>query len=290
MWRLNPLNQNLFGLGFWGMGRTESPHKSDFAGTLLGPRSYLTISYLYRGAGYFQRENEKPQAVEAGQLLIRLPGHSYKLGPDRDGKWGEYWFVVGGFVVDEWLRRQYIDDRLHAIPVRPAKPLEKRLERCLRLSQKDRWDDPIMTETLSYIFSLIFNAKDPEPSQATGKKKDRLFERIRVAMERNLGSPKFEIHQMDPPTNLSYHTVRAAFRRFSGNSLQDYFRRLKVKAASSRLASTEDKIQDIAQALGYDDPFEFSKIFRKIQGISPREFRRKLIASPIHTTHPHHHT
>ncbi len=39
------------------------------------------------------------------------------------------------------------------------------------------------------------------------------------------------------------------------------------------LRATEDSMERIAERVGYGDPFVFSKAFKRIQGISPREYR-----------------
>jgi len=59
---------------------------------------------------------------------------------------------------------------------------------------------------------------------------------------------------------------------FSGLVDQVYF-----DAASNMLQDHDTKISDIAQALCFDDASHFSRSFRRIAGISPREFRKQVM-------------
>lgn len=55
----------------------------------------------------------------------------------------------------------------------------------------------------------------------------------------------------------------------------DFFQELKMKEACKLLRSTELYIYQIGQRLGYQDPYYFSRIFRKVVGVSPTEYQEK---------------
>ena len=59
-----------------------------------------------------------------------------------------------------------------------------------------------------------------------------------------------------------------------------YISDVKIREAMSQLKSPQKSIKEVAHQLGYDDASHFSRVFRRLIGISPREFR----SSPQH--HP----
>jgi AraC family transcriptional regulator of arabinose operon len=63
------------------------------------------------------------------------------------------------------------------------------------------------------------------------------------------------------------------FRRQLNLSPIEYLLRLKIQRACERLRTTDDRIADIAQDLGFADPFYFSRLFRRRVGSSPRAYR-----------------
>jgi AraC-like DNA-binding protein len=69
------------------------------------------------------------------------------------------------------------------------------------------------------------------------------------------------------------HFIRLFHRRLGITPFQ-YFIRLKIEAASAYLSSTRLKVQSVADHFGFENPFHFSRIFKKCTGLSPVEYRR----------------
>jgi AraC-like DNA-binding protein len=53
----------------------------------------------------------------------------------------------------------------------------------------------------------------------------------------------------------------------------------RFEAASEMLVNKNIKIIDIAYAVGYEDPSHFSRAFKRLAGMTPREFRDSRIAA-----------
>jgi AraC-like DNA-binding protein len=64
------------------------------------------------------------------------------------------------------------------------------------------------------------------------------------------------------------------FKRFGDVSPYKYLMRLKMNVAAARLQSPDAMIKEVAYALGFSNPFHFSRAFKKAFGISPGAFRR----------------
>ena len=77
----------------------------------------------------------------------------------------------------------------------------------------------------------------------------------------------------DEEFDLSKSGLHALFQKHTGRSPMDFFLRLKMKEACKMLRSTSLRVYEVAQRLGYQDPYYFSRIFRKVVGISPKEYQ-----------------
>ncbi|HVS95503.1 MAG TPA: helix-turn-helix transcriptional regulator, partial [Puia sp.] len=53
----------------------------------------------------------------------------------------------------------------------------------------------------------------------------------------------------------------------------EYFNHLKIQKACQYLLHTELRIKEIACKLGFEDPFYFSRMFHKLMGMSPNQYR-----------------
>ena len=74
---------------------------------------------------------------------------------------------------------------------------------------------------------------------------------------------------------LSKSYLNLIFQKATGHAPMDFFQELKMKEACKLLRSTELYIYQVGQRLGYQDPYYFSRIFRKVVGVSPTEYQEK---------------
>jgi AraC-like DNA-binding protein len=80
---------------------------------------------------------------------------------------------------------------------------------------------------------------------------------------------------IDSAANLMHTSVRTLQRHLAlaGLTYSKLIEYVRFEAASEMLGNPNLKIIDIAYTLGYEDPSHFSRAFRRIAGLSPREFR-----------------
>ena len=76
----------------------------------------------------------------------------------------------------------------------------------------------------------------------------------------------FHIH----PAHLS-----RLFKKKFGVSPMAYLTSVKIENAKELIRTTDMLLKDIAEKVGYTDPFYFSRMFKSITGSSPLEFRNK---------------
>lgn len=70
----------------------------------------------------------------------------------------------------------------------------------------------------------------------------------------------------------SFHFQRV-FSILCGYTLGEYIRNRRLSLAGAELASSRDKVIDIAYKYGYDSPESFAKAFQKFHGITPSQAR-----------------
>jgi AraC-like DNA-binding protein len=72
------------------------------------------------------------------------------------------------------------------------------------------------------------------------------------------------------------HFVRVFSERM-GMPPMKYYARLKIEAARAMLSSTNLRIQEIADKLGYANQFNFTRTFRRLADMSPTEYRARCL-------------
>ncbi len=85
----------------------------------------------------------------------------------------------------------------------------------------------------------------------------------------------FTIEELSRKFQVSPTQLKKSFRNVYGNSVYAYVRTQKMLSAARLLQDTDRTILDIAGECGYDNGSKFSKAFREVMGLSPREFRSR---------------
>ena len=65
------------------------------------------------------------------------------------------------------------------------------------------------------------------------------------------------------------------FTKEVGMSIQVFLQRLRVEEACVLLNQTQLSVAEVGAAVGYQDTRHFSKVFRRYQSVSPREYRKE---------------
>ena len=66
------------------------------------------------------------------------------------------------------------------------------------------------------------------------------------------------------------------FRLTTGMSPIEYFIHLKMQKACQLLYTEDSRVKQIAALLGYDDPYYFSRLFKKYMNTSPETYRKSV--------------
>lgn len=73
--------------------------------------------------------------------------------------------------------------------------------------------------------------------------------------------------------NFSPSHFSALFKRWMGCPPIDYFIHLRMRHACWLFDNTSLNVKEVAAALGYDDPFYFSRTFKSVNRVAPSEYR-----------------
>ncbi|MCV0427596.1 MAG: helix-turn-helix domain-containing protein [Roseibium sp.] len=84
------------------------------------------------------------------------------------------------------------------------------------------------------------------------------------------------VPQMASVARQEERTFLRRFRASTGLNPSEYLQRLRISKARERLELTTASIETIALEVGYLDVSAFRKLFQKIVGLSPREYRKRF--------------
>ena len=97
-------------------------------------------------------------------------------------------------------------------------------------------------------------------------------------IENNLDRP-FTLKEICDYAHYSQSFISREFKKIYAKSVMDYAIDYKIKSAKRFLEKTDLSISEVAFKVGYYNPNDFTAIFKKREGISPREYRLVKIKS-----------
>lgn len=87
---------------------------------------------------------------------------------------------------------------------------------------------------------------------------------------------KITITELSAMYNTNKTTLQKQFHNATGESIMSYLINLRVKLAALMLKNTGLTVSEIAERAGFSDSTHFNKMFKKLIGCSPIEYRKQL--------------
>lgn len=76
-------------------------------------------------------------------------------------------------------------------------------------------------------------------------------------------------------TNYSYSNILRIFKEYTGYTILQYVQITKINYATELLKNSDMRIIEIAETIGYDSIANFNKLFKRIVGMTPSQYRKK---------------
>lgn len=109
-----------------------------------------------------------------------------------------------------------------------------------------------------------------------GEKEDSKFESILKVIEENYADVNFNIKILAKEVGISYPQVNRILQKNMNKGYIQYITSIRINKAKELLVSDRYKIEDISLKVGYYNSQSFTRNFKKLEGITPSEYRRRL--------------
>ncbi|MFP4380284.1 MAG: helix-turn-helix transcriptional regulator [Candidatus Sumerlaeia bacterium] len=109
--------------------------------------------------------------------------------------------------------------------------------------------------------------------ESKGKRPSRFIQQAQEYLEENHYRP-ISTRDLARCLECSLSTVTRRFRNELKQSPTEWINRYKMDKAGQLLLSSQLRVGEVARMVGIDDPYYFSKLFRRYKQVSPLEYRR----------------
>ncbi|WP_187355355.1 response regulator [Paenibacillus tengchongensis] len=110
-------------------------------------------------------------------------------------------------------------------------------------------------------------------------KNNRAVHRIRTIVQENYAR-ELSIARIAEEVYLTPNYISLIFKKETGETITDYITGIRIGKAKELLRTTDLKVKDIAERVGYENPHYFSTVFKKTSGQHPLQYRSDMQDSP----------
>ena len=131
-----------------------------------------------------------------------------------------------------------------------------------------------IANSLARAVVLIVNEIIWTNARAISKENNFIVEKVRRYIEEHYAED-LTLNQLAVLVNANEYYLSHAFKKITHYSPQRYILRRRIGKAQCLLIYTSLPLTEIAARVGYDDSNYFSRVFKKIIGMSPNLYRKK---------------
>lgn len=233
--------------------------------------NYNMLIYCVDGKGWCEIGG-KMQYLCKGQFIALPQDTPYSFGADNEDPWTIYWVHFRGNIARQLTRSlegTRKDIRWHS-------------------SRIDLFEETYKAFSMGYIKEYMayssfllghFLASFIYPEQFIGTRlpeheSDNISGKAIGYMHENLHK-NMTLQELADKLGYSPSHFSNLFRQQTGESPIAYFLKLKIQKSCQYVELTNMKMNEISDLMGIDEPAYFTRLFTKIMGITPSEYRKR---------------
>ncbi|WP_433942980.1 AraC family transcriptional regulator [Paenibacillus sp. SN-8-1] len=253
-------------LSYWGKENCTPGHS-------FGPgvREVYKIHFIHSGVGMV-RVGRMTYKLTAGQAFLSFPGSVIYYQADENQPWTYSWVAFHGRRIEEYL------SRTHLTPDEPVFPMDTRLMPDLYNLLNEAADHPtsqdlrLLSVMADFLSVLIEAAPAFSSIQSYPSNKDEYIHRCLEFLHSHY-SENVSMAMLASNLGLNRKYLSTIFKQATGVPPSQYLLRYRMDRACGLLRKGKYTISEVAASVGYPDALLFSKMFKKMFGVSPKHYK-----------------
>lgn len=247
------------------------------SGHFHGPavRDHYLIHYIHSGKGIFQ-VGDTTYHLKAGNGFLICPDIVTFYQADKEEPWHYSWVGFHGLKAETYLTEAGLTAE-HPIFEYTE---DDYIENCFyEMAEAYYLKRGGIVKRMAYLYLFLYkliqtNTRELYYSSKESRHDAYINEALQF-IEMNY-SRKITIDMLSRYVGLNRSYLNSIFREALGKTLQQYLMEFRVRKACELLENNSLTIGDVSHSVGYPDQLLFSKVFKRIQGVTPSEYRKSL--------------
>ena len=238
-----------------------------------GVRNHFLLHHVVRGRGVYVCGNRRYE-LSAGDTFLSCPNTTIHYWADEEDPWEYVWVGFSGLDAEGYVRQT---DFTPEEPVlRDSGRLRPLMEAVYASCGTAAWENLEMTARLYSLLSYLVRT-----AQRKGARKGEAPDCAQLAAEymMNHYEQSITVEGLAAYVSVSHSSLYRRFVKRFQVSPKRFLLEYRIERACALLESTGCSIQEISNSVGFEDPFYFSRAFKEVKGVSPRQYAARCRAA-----------
>lgn len=233
------------------------------------------LFYCVQGKGYYTLDGHTFTLNPNQYVIVPATDKPLVYWSDTEDPWSIYWVHFTSDALQAFNRAYHIvpEQGPQYIP-HNEKGIRIWEEMYENLSRSYSPENLMNTNLCLYHLIATFVFSQQQNQNSSSPEKAIIRETIDY-MKNNLDKT-IRIEDFADLNKYSVSHFSKLFRLTTGMSPIEYFIHLKMQKACQLLYTEDSRVKQIAALLGYDDPYYFSRLFKKYMNTSPETYRKSV--------------
>ena len=235
-------------------------------------RNHYLFHYVISGKGTLFA-NEQVYEITAGHGFLVVPGQITTYRADEREPWEYTWIEFDGLRAQESLRLAGISGKEPIFPPANQEAGEKLCQQMLYIVNNGTAEPTHLIGHGFLFLSQLVESSAHQRTQNVRRLRDFYIKEALTFIEDNYHRD-VSVEEIAAFCGLNRSYFGKVFRETMGESPQTFLLHYRMAKAAQLLKETRLSVGEIAQQVSYDNQLHFSRAFKNVHGISPREYRQ----------------
>ncbi len=239
-----------------------------------GVRNHFLLHHILSGKGVYLCRDARYE-LNAGDTFLVYPNTTIHYYADSQEPWEYIWVGFSGMDAAACVARTDFSPEAPVFYGRDSDEIQKLLETIYQSFGTTAWENLEMTARLYSLLAFLTRT-----AQRSQDDRDGVPDCAQMAAEYiiNHYEEPITVEGLAAYTAVSHSSLYRRFVRRFQISPKRFLLEYRIERACMLLSTTNCSIQEVATSVGFEDPFYFSRAFKDVKGVSPRQYAYQVRA------------
>ena len=268
-------NENFIDLSLYQFGYEQCDPGHSF-----GPasRNHYLFHYVISGTGTLMADNKKGEtqiySIKSGQGFLIFPGQINTYYADKSLPWEYLWIEFDGLRIGEALNLTHLTPDSPVYRPQYKDLREKMVEELTYIVHHPKESPFHLIGHLYFFLDYLAQSAKSENLAPSSKMSDYYIKEAISYIEQNFQN-EITIEEIASVCGINRTYLGKIFKKSIDRTPQEFLINYRMIKATELLKLTALSIADIGSAVGYENQLHFSRAFKHVYGIPPKEWRNR---------------